>query len=273
MPQSESVPEIGAQPVGFDDRAGAGQRIRALIRMNTTLLLREPGPVLSRFIMPLVLIAVLRPLYELALAGSGKDAGNRQIVAGMLVLFSMMALSIVGSAILTERSWRTWDRLRATPAASWELLVGKAVPAIGVLVIQQVLVLGFGALLFGLTIRTVGLLVVCVAVWVLALLCLGLALGAFARSHSELAVFYDVGSLVLTTLGGAIMPLSMMPHWMRAIAPISPGYWAMSAYRSALTSSVGHLSVALAVLAGLGVVCGWAATWRINRGWGRSELL
>lgn len=30
--------------------------------------------------------------------------------------FSLLALSVVGTGILTERSWRTWDRLRATPA-------------------------------------------------------------------------------------------------------------------------------------------------------------
>lgn len=254
-------------------RSDAAHRVGALVRMNTTLLLREPGPVLSRFIMPLVLIAVLRPLYQLALSGTDKDAGNRQIVAGMLVLFSMMALSVVGSAILTERSWRTWDRLRATPAASWELMLGKAVPSVGVLIIQQALVLGFGALLFGLTVHAVGLLLIAVAVWVLALLCMGMALGAFARSHSELALFYDIGGLALTTLGGAIMPLSMMPGWAQALAPLSPGYWAMNAYRSALTSSGGGLGSAVAVLLALALLAGWAASWRITRGWGRSELL
>lgn len=251
----------------------ARHRISALVRLNTVLLLREPGPVASRMVMPLVLIGVLHPLYVAALADSGRDAGTQQIVAGMLVLFSMFALSIVGSAILTERSWRTWDRLRATPSASWELLAGKAIPALGVLVVQQVLVLGYGYSLFGLTIDDLGLLAVAVTSWVLTLLCLGMLLGALARSHSELAVFYDIGGLALTTLGGALMPLSMMPEWARAVAPLSPGYWAMDSYLSALTGDLGSLTRDVAVLLAVAVAAGAVASWRITRGWGRTKLL
>jgi ABC-2 type transport system permease protein len=255
------------------DRAVLGGRVSALIRLNTTLLLREPGPVISRLVMPLVLIAVLHPLYKAALVGAGLDAGIQQVVAGILVMFSLLALSIVGSAILTERSWRTWDRLRATPAASWELLVGKAVPAFGVLVVQQVVVLGFAAALFGLNVTDLGLLSIAVLSWVLALLCIGMALGAIARSHSELAIFYDNGGLALTTLGGALVPLAMMPGWAQALAPLSPGYWAMDSYRSALSGNVSSLLQDVTVLLALAAAAGGLATWRITRGWGRAKLI
>lgn len=254
-------------------RTDTSTRITSLVRLNTTLLLREPGPIASRLIMPLVLIAVLHPLYRAALAGSGDDAGTTQIVPGMLVMFSLLALSIVGSAILTERAWRTWDRLRATPAASWELLVGKAVPALGVLVAQQVLVLGFGSVLFGLTVANLGMLALAVAAWVFTLLCLGMALGAFARSHSELAVFYDIGGLGLTVLGGALLPLTMMPDWAQFLAPVSPGYWAMGAYRAALVGDLSALLRDIAVLLLVAALAGALAAWRITRGWGRSRLL
>jgi len=248
-------------------------RVGSLIRLNTVLLLREPGPVASRLIVPLVLITVLEPLYRAALANAGGREGTTQVVAGMLVMFSLLALSIVGSAILTERAWRTYDRLRATPAASWELLVGKAVPALAVLALQQTLILCFGSVLFGLPVTDVGLLAVVVAVWVLTLLCLGMALGAIARSHSELSVFYDIGGLALTVLGGALVPLTMMPDWARALAPVSPGYWAMSALRSALAGDVGAVLRACVVLLVLAAVAGAVAVWRITRGWGRSKLL
>ncbi|MGC4897466.1 ABC transporter permease [Micromonospora sp. DT31] len=248
-------------------------RINALVRLNTTLLLREPGPVVSRLLMPLILITVLHPLYRAALSGSGNAAGTTQIVAGMLVMFSLLALSIVGSAILTERVWRTWDRLRVTPAASWELIAGKVVPSFVILVLQQVLILGFGALLFALPVRDVLLLATAVAIWVVTLLCIGTALGTIARSHSELAVFYDIGGLALTVLGGALVPLSLMPDWARALAPLSPGYWAMSAFRHALDGESAEMMRANAVLLGLAVLFGALASWRIRRGWGRSHLL
>jgi ABC-2 type transport system permease protein len=252
---------------------GAWTRVSALIRLNTTLLLREPGPVASRLLLPLIFIAVLTPLYRAALRDSGEQDGASQGVAGILVMFSLLALNIVGSAILTERMWHTWDRQRATPAASWELIVGKAIPSCAVLVLQQALVLGFGAAIFGLRIADLGLIGLVVAVWVFTLLCLGTALGAFARSHSELAVFYDLGGITCTVLGGALLPISMMPQWVRFIAPVSPGYWAMQALNGAVAGDARVIVPPIAVLLTLAVVAGSVACWRITRGWGRSRLM
>jgi ABC-2 type transport system permease protein len=254
-------------------RSGAWIRVTALIRLNTALLFREPGPIASRLLMPLIMISVLTPLYRDALMKSGSQAGSSQVVAGMLVMFSLLALSIVGSAILTERMWHTWDRQRATPAAPWELLVGKSVPACGVLLVQQVLVLGFGSLIFGLKVVDIGLIGLVVIVWVFTLLSLGTALGAFARSHSELAVFYDLGGITLTVLGGALLPIWMMPGWARVLAPASPGYWAMQALRAALAQQIGPMFQALLVLFTLACVAGFVACRRITRGWGRSRLM
>ena len=68
-------------------------RTSALVRHNTMLILREPGPIASRMIQPLVFVTLLRPLYE---AAQGRIAGTEQAVFGTLVTFSLLALSIVG---------------------------------------------------------------------------------------------------------------------------------------------------------------------------------
>jgi ABC-2 type transport system permease protein len=242
----------------------------ALARHNTTLMLREPGPVISRLVQPLVLITLMRPLYVAALHRGG---GTIQVVTGMLVMFSLLALSIVGTGIFAERGWHTWDRLRATPTRTGELLAGKAAPALALLIAQQAVVLGFGAAVFGLRVPDPGLLTLAVGAWAFALLGLGAALGALARSQSELNVAYDIGGLLLSAMGGALVPLAELPGWAHAIAPASPGYWAMTALRSALLGQAGGTLRAAAVLAGIGVAAGWLATWRISRGWGRSRLM
>jgi len=112
-------------------------RIAVLVRHNFALLFGEPGPLISRLVQPLVLMTLMRPLYLAALAREGVQAGTVQVVAGMLVLFSLLALSVVGGSIMAERSWRTWDRLRSTPARAGELLLGKAIPAFAMLAAQQ----------------------------------------------------------------------------------------------------------------------------------------
>lgn len=122
-------------------------RMSVLVRHNTLLMLREPGPLLSRMILPLIFITLLRPLY---LAAQGRTAGTEQAVVGTLVTFSLLALSISGSAIVAERLGRTWDRLRGTSLHPAEMLIGKAIPVFAALLAQQLLIVGFGVCVLGL---------------------------------------------------------------------------------------------------------------------------
>jgi ABC-2 type transport system permease protein len=247
-------------------------RTRALVRHNTTLLLREPGPLLSRLLMPLVAVLVFEPLYRAALDG-GRAAGVAQAVIGMLLLFSLLALSIVGTSILTERSWHTFDRLRATPVRPAEMLLGKAIPVLGMLLAQQVLVLGFGVVVLGMRVADVGLLAVAVVAWALTLLCVGTALGTVLRSQAEFSAVQDIGSFVATSLGGALVPLAALPGWARHLAPASPAYWAMSALHGAVAGATGQVWRAVAVLLAIALVAAAVAAWRLGRGWQRSTLL
>jgi ABC-2 type transport system permease protein len=154
-----------------------------------------------------------------------------------------------------------------------ELLVGKAVPAMAALIVQQALIVGFGVVLLGLTVVGLPLLVVALLAWTLALLAMGAALGVFARSFAELSAAFDIGGMILSSLGGALVPLSAMPGWVRHVAPVSPGYWVASALRAALRGdSVGTLS-ASAVLVAFALACGLLAAVRVGRGWSRSARM
>lgn len=244
-------------------------RSLVLIRHTFTLLGREPGPLVSRIAMPLVLITALQPLYAAALGSQGVT----QAVTGMLVLFSMLGLSIISGGILTERSWHTLDRLRATPARPVQILLGKAVPFGCVLLAQQAAIVAYGVLVLGLSVRRVDLLVLAGLAWAATLLCVGAALATVVRSHGELSAVTDLGGLFLTVLGGAMVPLALMPGWLRTLAPISPGYWALTGLHSAMAGDVGATLRAVLVLTAVACGFGAIAAWRIARGWGRNRLL
>ncbi|MFE3459603.1 ABC transporter permease [Nocardiopsis aegyptia] len=246
-------------------RADALYRLPLLVRHNTLLRLRDPGHLVSYLVMPMVLMLVLGPLHRAALP----DGGASQTVLGMLVMFSVLSLSVVGTALLTERTWRTWNRVRATPATVAEMLVAKAVPVFVLLVLQQGLLLLFGSQVVGMPV-TGGLapLLLAVGAWSFALLAIGVALAGFVRSHGELAALCDVGALAVSTLGGAFAPLAMMPSWVRALAPFSPGRWAMTAFGAAVTGDTATTVRAALVLTAVGVVAGTVACVRVGRGLG-----
>jgi ABC-2 type transport system permease protein len=246
------------------------RRTAALIRLNTVLLIRDPGPLISRLIPPLVFATILRPLYQ---AAQGSAQGTTQAVISALVTFSLLAMSIVGSSVITERVWHTWERLRTTTARPSELIVGKAVPIMVTLFAQQAIILAFGILVLGMPATNLLLCTTLLVFWTLALLAIGAAVGVLARSYGELAAAYDIGGILLSALGGALVPLTVMPEWVKTVAPVSPGYWATSGIQSSMDGDVSGTLFAATVLLGFTITVGLVAIIRLGRGWGRSDKL
>jgi ABC-2 type transport system permease protein len=102
---------------------------------------------------------------------------------------------------------------------------------------------------------------------------MGSALGVVARSPSEMSLGYDIGGMILSSLGGALVPLSAMPDWMRHVAPASPGYWAVSALRAALHGEGAGTVRACAVLIGFAVAFALVAALRAGRSAARSARM
>jgi ABC-2 type transport system permease protein len=135
---------------------------------------------------------------------------------------------------------------------------------------QQAAILTFGVLALGLPIADPPLLALALLSWTVTLLGLGAALGVVARSFGELSAGYDIGGMLLSSLGGALVPLASMPGWVRAIAPASPGYWGISALRAALAGAPGDTLRACALLLCFAAAFGALAAFRATRGGGRS---
>ena len=245
-------------------------RTLALLRHNTLLMLAEPGPLLSRMILPLVFLMLLRPLY---LAALGPAAGGDQAVVGTLVTFSLLALSISGGAVLTERLSHTWDRLRATALHPAQLLLGKAVPVFVFLLAQQLAIVGFGAVAFGLRLAHPLLLISVLFCWSAMLLGLGALVGVIVRSMGELSAAYDIGGMPLSSLGGALVPLSVLPRWVAHAAAFSPGYWAFHGLTAALLGDAGTTAAACGVLFTIAAATAVLAAVRLRGRGGRLAAL
>lgn len=250
-------------------RTDSLRRTGILTWHNVVLRVRDPGQLISYIAIPMVLMLVLQPLYVSAI-----DSGELQAVTGPLVMFSVFALAIVGNSILVEREWRTWDQLRASRAARTELMLGKTVPIVVMLVVQQTVLLLFGSLVTGLALPATAIyLVVAIIIWAVTLLLIGTALATLVRSRGDLGMVTDLGAIAVSALGGALVPVSLMPGWAQAIAPFSPGYWAVRMMQAAVAGdAAGTLRPAMVCLA-IGLAAGVVATWRLARGWGRSRLI
>jgi ABC-2 type transport system permease protein len=228
-----------------------GIRLAAEIRHQTVLIARDPGPMIGYAVMGLLLITVTRPLYAALgrLIPASAAGGIDQAAAGMAVMFSLFALKVGAAHLLNERTWHTWDRLRASPASFAEILAGKALPIFIAIAAQQALLFGFATAAFGLHSRAGWwALAVCALAWSACVLFLGFGASTLARSPAQLSAAGDIFALLTTVLGGAIVPVTLLPGWLRDIAPTSPGYWALDAYRCALTATPSQLGRPLEML-------------------------
>jgi ABC-2 type transport system permease protein len=246
-------------------------RTLALVLGNLALFRRDPGPLISRIAQPVLLLLLLQPLYSLAM--DDPAAGVRQLVLGHLILFSLLGMSIVGTAILNERRWRTFDRLRATPALALELLAGKAVPILLFILAQQAVVLGLGIAVLDLRVASYPLLALADVVWALTVLCLGAAVAVLVRSFAQLSAVVDIGASIAVGLGGGLVPRAAMPQWAQATAPVWPAYWAMESLRNAVIGNPTAVLTNCAVLGGVATLATAVAGIRLARGWGRETLL
>jgi ABC-2 type transport system permease protein len=230
-------------------------RSLAIARTGTRLLLADPAPLLVTVLMPLLLTAFLMPSTraQLRLDGFAHASGAEQLVPGLAVMFAFLNTALVGTLFFREHAWGTWERLRASPASTLDIVVGKILP----LYVSQLLQLGLlfvaGRLLFGY--RPSGSLLALAAVlalFVAMVVALGVMLVAVFATMDQALVIGNLGGMVMAGLGGALAPASSLPGWAQAMAHATPTYWTLRALRDITLSGAGLSAVlpALAVLTG-----------------------
>ncbi len=260
-------------PAADRDRPRGGPsvtRVAGLTRHNLKLWLGDVQVPILLLGMPLAMMAFLRPVYRDTLAGSGfADAsGAEQAVPGMAVMFALLGAGILAADLHREKMWGTWERLRASGARTSEIITGKLLPPLLLLAGQLAVLFTAGTILFDLPLHgSLAGLVLVAAAFAIAMTALGTALSATIRSITALGAVGNAASVALAGLGGAIVPLSVMPEWAAALAPATPSYWAMRGFQAAIFDSGGLTTAATSTLAllAMATILGAIASWRFRR--------
>lgn len=203
----------------------------AIARTQLRVLRRDPGGALTVVIVPLLVITLMRPLYDLALEGRATAA----VVVGTAVTFTSFTAGFSGFSYLRDEQWGTWPRLLASPATAADLLVAKSLTSIAILIAQLVSLFAVAGAFFGFRVDRVGLFVLSVGVYSAMLVAFGTAVTALARTEEQLSAVANLGGVALALFGGAFIPYELLPGWAQAIAPTVPTYWAVEALGSAAT--------------------------------------
>jgi ABC-2 type transport system permease protein len=244
--------------------------VRAIVRTELRILRHDPVPLVLLVAMPIVLMTLLSQSLGHVLLFEGYDdtPGSMHTVPGMACLFGFFSIAIVGFAIFREHGWRTWPRLRAAGVRGPSLLAGKLVVPAGLLVLQHVVLFGFGVAFLDFKVNgawlAVALLALAFAVMVLAA---GLAAAAALGTVQQLNAVTNLGTMLLAGLGGALVPVMELPKWVQPAAIASPVNWAMEGYRDTILDGggVGDVVLSLVAMVALAIVLTTFALWRLRR--------
>ncbi|MGA3184221.1 MAG: ABC transporter permease [Candidatus Dormibacteria bacterium] len=245
------------------------RRSLVLARLSGRLLLSDPAPMIITIAMPLILAPFLVPAAraQLQLAGYPRASGADQIIPGLAVLFAFLSTQLVGTLFFREHAWGTWDRLRASPATTADIVLGKVAPLYVAQLAQLGVLLAAGWLLFGY--RPDGSMEALAAVAVVftaMLVAYAVMLVAICPTMDMALVLGNLGGMVMAGLGGALAPVSSLPQWAQVVAHLSPAYWALIAMRSITLDHAGLVNVAgsLAMLLLFGAAFSAVAAWRFR---------
>ncbi|MES2799702.1 MAG: ABC transporter permease [Bacteroidota bacterium] len=159
------------------------------------------------------------------------NIGLIQAVAGTSVLMLLFSVVGFGMGLIDERQEGTLKRLYYAPINPINVLYGKMICVNIISLMQMIVMFVFTSVAFGLDIITPlpGLMVTIVAT---SFTCsaFGLFLASIAQSRQQVQGLSTLIILVMSALGGSMIPIFIMPALMQKAAVISLNYWSIQSF-------------------------------------------
>ncbi|GIW82791.1 MAG: hypothetical protein KatS3mg105_4598 [Gemmatales bacterium] len=173
---------------------------------------------------------------------SRREIRYQVLVPSYTVMFAFFLVLTVGWLFVAERREGTMKRLQAAPLSRGQILAGKMIPCFLLSLVQGVILLGAGKLVFGMSWgppswpvwQQVSWLLVVVVATSLAAMGLALFVASIARTETQVAIYGTLLVLLLAGISGCLMPRELMPEQMKRISRVTPHAWALDAYQQLL---------------------------------------
>lgn len=164
------------------------------------------------------------PTFEVALFYNPEQRSEVNIVPGLVgIILTMTMIMFTSAAIVRESERGNMEMLINTPVKPIELMIGKIVPYLGIGLVQSVIILGLGWLVFDVPVNGgLGALLAITLLFIAASLALGLVMSTFASNQlqaMQMTMFILLPSILLS---GFMFPYDGMPKPAQAIAQLLP---------------------------------------------------
>jgi ABC-2 type transport system permease protein len=238
--------------------------IGLLFQRYINQLLRNPVWLIVGFSTPILYLALFTPLLKHLAGFGGLPGGNvlNLFLPGILSLLAFASGVGPGFSTIFELKSGVIERFRVTPASRFAILVGPILATMVMMFCFDAVVVAIGAG-FGFSVHWLGLALLAVLLGLLTIImaAFSIATALVTKDISGFAAIVNGINLPVLLLAGVLLPISLGPGWMRALAHVNPLYYLVEASRTLAAGTLTGTTVweAFAVLVPLcALVLAWA---------------
>jgi ABC-2 type transport system permease protein len=157
--------------------------------------------------------------------------GLIQAVAGTAILMLLFSVAGVGTSILEEKENGTINRLLYSPLKRSTILYSKMLFAFFLSIIQLTTMFLFAWLVFKMDLSVnIPALILMIIATAFAVSSFGIFLAAIAKTRQQAQNLSTIIILVMSAIGGSMIPLFIMPAILQKIALLSVNYWGIQGF-------------------------------------------
>ncbi|MFC2161868.1 ABC transporter permease [Acidobacteriota bacterium] len=221
---------------------------------------------ISKYVFPPVISLKQETITEEGKEGTESITVHSYVLPAMAIMFLMFICNVVFSDILIEKETKTLLRLNVSRMSMTEFIWSKIVTSALIGMLCTFCLIGLGIGMFSIywgNLFSVFLIVFCLNILIAGFIAF---LYSFIKTELQAGAVLSSAILIMSLLGGSMMPVDNFPSFIQQISKLTLNYWGLEAFKMAMMNeSFGQLLPILFGMVLAGILLSFISSYFIQK--------